>query len=148
MKQELLDLIAAQLNENAVNYTVFLQFYEMPFTGAMDAQALIHEAFGANAVIGSKEEVQAEAVFPEVEESLCYAGGDGAGPADAVLRSEMFKKLIAELRGDLTQLVADSGKIERFWLQDGHPAYPVFWDFAFLFQSDEKATIVIGSSSD
>lgn len=148
MKQELLDQIAAQLNENAVNYTVFLQLYQVPFTESTDSQALIHEAFGANAVIGGNEEVRAEAVCPEVEESLCYAGDDGAGPADATLRSEMFKKLIAELRVDLTQLAVDSGKIERFWLQDGHPAYPVFWDFAFLFQNDEKATIVIGSSSD
>ncbi len=148
MKQELLDQIAAQLNENAVNYTVFLQLYAVPFTESTDSEALIHEALGANAAVGGKEEVQAEAVCLEVEQSLCCAGDDGARPTDAALRSEMFKKLIAELRGDLSQLAADSGKIERFWLQDGHLAYPVFWDFAFLFQSDEKATIVIGSSSD
>ncbi len=31
---------------------------------------------------------------------------------------------------------------------EGHPGYPVFWDFAFLFVSNSNATILIGSSSD
>jgi hypothetical protein len=148
MRQELLDQIAAQLNENAVNYTVFLQLYEVQFKESIDSQALINEALGANAVIGGREAFQVAAVCLEVEESLCYAGDDGAGPSKTTVRSGTFKKLIDALRGDLLQLAADSRKIERFWLQDGHPAYPVFWDFAFLFQNAETATIVIGSSSD
>jgi hypothetical protein len=62
--------------------------------------------------------------------------------------SESFIALIDELKEALLQLAGASKKIQRFWLQDGHPAYPGFWDFAFLFWEAGKATIVIGSSSD
>jgi hypothetical protein len=98
--------------------------------------------------LGGIEEVQSSAVWPEIEELLLYAGDEGAGPSGSVIGSELFSAMMDELKSELGTLVGTATKVERFWIQDGHPAYPVFWDFAFLFWEDSKATVLIGSSSD
>ena len=148
MKQDLLEKITARLHENATNYSVFLQAYEVPDVQPMDSEAIIRAALGAEAALGGIDEVDAGIVCAEVQDALFYTGDEGAGPGDSLLQSETFVELIDELKGELLRLASASHKIQRFWLQDGHPAYPVFWDFAFLFWEEDKATIFIGSSSD
>lgn len=148
MKQDLLEKITARLHENATNYSVFLRTYEVPYVQPMDSGALIRAGLGAEAALGGIDEVDFAIVCAEVEDALFYPGYDGAGPRDSVLQSESFVELIDELKGELLQLASASYQIQRFWLQDGHPAYPVFWDFSFLFWEEDKATIFIGSSSD
>lgn len=148
MKQELLEKIAVRLQENATNYSVFLKAYEFSFVGPIDASALVRNSLGTEAVLGGIDEVEVDTVLSEVADALFYRGDDGAGPENSVLQSVSFIELIDELKSALLQLACTSKKIQRFWLQEGHPAYPVFWDFAFLFWEDNKATIVIGSGSD
>lgn len=148
MKQDLLDKITALLHENAKNYSVFLRAYEVSYVHPMDTDALICAGLGAEALLGGIDEVDPVIVCAEVEDALFYPGDDGAGPGGSVLQSESFVELIDELKGELLPLVSASHKIQLFWLKEGHPAYPVFWDFAFLFWEKDKATIFIGSSSD
>lgn len=148
MKQDLLEKITLRLHENATNYSVFLQAYEVPYAQPIDPDALIRASIGAEAALGGIDEVDADIVCAEVEGALFYPGEDGAGPGNAVFQCEAFNELIDQLKGELLRLAGASYKIQRFWLQDGHPAYPVFWDFAFVFWQDDKATIFIGSSSD
>jgi hypothetical protein len=35
-----------------------------------------------------------------------------------------------------------------FWLEEGHPFYPVQWDFAYVLAGHNGAEVFIGSSSD
>jgi len=44
--------------------------------------------------------------------------------------------------------ISDATTIKRFWLKQGHPAYPVFWDFAFVVIGTQQVELFIGSSSD
>lgn len=148
MKQDLLNKITARLHGNATNYSVFLRAYEVPYVQPMGPDVLIRAGLGAETALGGIDDVDAGIVCAEVEDALSYPGDDGAGPGESVLQSETFVELIDELKGELLRLASASRKIQRFWLQDGHPAYPVFWDFAFLFWEEDKATIFIGSSSD
>ncbi|QNM98594.1 hypothetical protein [Chitinimonas koreensis] len=148
MKQDLLEKITVRLHENATNYSVFLHAYEVPYVQQADSAALIRTGLGVEAVLGGVDEVEVGAVCTEVEDALLYPGDDGAGPGNLVFQNELFIELLNELKGEIRRLASASFKIERFWLQDGHPAYPVFWDFAFLFWGKDKATLFIGSSSD
>jgi hypothetical protein len=38
--------------------------------------------------------------------------------------------------------------VVNFWLKAGHPAYPVFWGFAFVIAGPRGAEVFVGSSSD
>jgi hypothetical protein len=136
------------LDAGSTNYVVFLKSYEVPPRPTDSAVALIEKALGTAVTLGGIEEVQSESVWPEVENALLYAGDHGAGPSDAAIKSEKLAALIVALKDQINELVKTATKIESFWLQDGHPAYPVFCDFAFLFRGDASVTIFMGSSSD
>ncbi len=148
MKQELLDEIVNLLNSDGTNYSIFLRFYEVPSTADGDARSYICEALGSGASVGGIDEIEVAEVKVEIENLILYAGDNGAGPDASILNSSKLAEMIASLKVELSQLASEAQKIERFWLNDGHPAYPVFWDFAFLFTGVDKATMFIGSSSD
>ncbi|QQV57463.1 hypothetical protein JK151_18460 (plasmid) [Ralstonia syzygii subsp. celebesensis] len=148
MNQQILDELSLALNEGAKNYTVFLHLYQVPVMKNEAPLSYVFEAFGLGAVIGGIEDVQADVVCSEVEESLLFAGDEGAGPSNLVLNSEDFIKLVVDVKREILNLANESSKISKFWLREGHPAYPVFWDFAFMFFGKKGVSILIGSSSD
>ena len=57
---------------------------------------------------------------------------------------ELLNRVVANAKATSSK----ANRIEKFRLDEGHPAYPVFWDFAFLFTSSDEATVLVGSSSD
>ncbi|MCY1708525.1 hypothetical protein [Pannonibacter sp. SL95] len=148
MKDSLLGEITDCLHRQATNYTVSLQLIEARPVQSESSSALVRRMLGFQAVLGGIETVDANRVCAEILEALQYAGFEGAGPGVEVARDSAFQALMAQLQVELRRLASASIKVERFWLQGGHPAYPVFWDFAFLFRGSDKITLFIGSASD
>ncbi|KQW58443.1 MULTISPECIES: hypothetical protein [unclassified Ensifer] len=148
MDQGTLGKIAAILNAGSTNYSVFLKLYEVQLGSQIDSTAIVQMVLGTGAVLGGIEEVQSGSVWPEVMEAVLYVGDSSAGPSSTALKSGQFTSLVELLKAQVDTMVKTSATIEIFWLSNGHPAYPVFWDFAFLFRTDATATIFIGASSD
>ncbi|MGN6808031.1 MAG: hypothetical protein ACTHJZ_19095 [Trinickia sp.] len=71
-----------------------------------------------------------------------------AGPSKEALESDVLAGMLEKLLSDLRVTASKAIKVESFTLEEGHPFYPVFWDFAFLFRAASEATIFIGASSD
>ena len=147
MDHLVLKRIAEVLNEDSCNYTVFLQAIEVLLPVPTEKEAIIKMALGDKATVGGFEEVQNTSVWPVVENALFYTGDSGSGPSTAIIKSEKLANLLGLLKCQVTELNSLATITESFWLRDGHPAYPVFWDFAFLFTRKASATILIGSSS-
>jgi hypothetical protein len=148
MNQHCLSAMASFLNSASWNYSVFLQSYNASKSVDSDSRDLIRSALGDDAVVDRLLPVTPEAVIAEVTSSLCYAGDDGAGPNKDAMKSARFKVLLASVVAEARAMADGSLQIEQFWIKDGHPAYPVFWDFAYLFTRDGDAVVLIGSSSD
>lgn len=149
LTQGLLDRIAGLLNRDATNYTVFLRLYQLSSaSGADDLEVCIRKAVRADAEIDGVEEISAANLIVEMDGFLRYAGDHGAGPDEPVLSSREFSDLLTELEHDISELASQAKTIKRFWFTAGHPAYPVFWDFAYVFFWGELATVLVGSSSD
>ena len=148
MNNACLSKIGDLLNEDGLNYSVFLRAYEVAAREDLSSSELVCLALGSSVVIGGIHNSAATEVLPEIEASLTYAGDSSAGPSAEALNSVHFKSLLTEMLSDVQKAITESQRVEQFWLKAGHPAYPVFWDFAFLFRSSNKAIIFIGSSSD
>jgi hypothetical protein len=148
MESETLSAITGILNRGGWNYSVFLQGYTVPSQPGASSEQLIRNALGGNAVLGSIEAARPEQVTEEVRSSLVYVGDSGAGPDIESLRSERFGQLLSSLLADIESTSRRASRIEQFWLREGHPAYPVFWDFAFLFTGSSESMVLIGSGSD
>jgi hypothetical protein len=62
--------------------------------------------------------------------------------------SPRFDELVTLVLRHLAGKCQQSATIVSFWLKDGHPFYPVFWDFACVKIAPGTAEVFIGSSSD
>ena len=75
-----------------------------------------------------------------------YKGDVGAGP----LELESKEAEITELMNEVFSLIniEKAEMVSEFGFKNGHPADPVFWDFAFDIHSNGQRWIFVGSSSD
>lgn len=148
MDNEFLGEIVKLLDTGGWNYSVFLRLYEAPLPRHVNKEAIIQALLGPEATLYEIEGVNASSVWPAIEACLLYAGDEGAGPAASALNSAKMSELMKTLEYEVRILTDTAITIDSFWLKEGHPAYPVFWDFAFLFSGAASASILIGSSSD
>jgi hypothetical protein len=130
------------------DYCVFLRAYRIPFVPGKPAEWYVSQALGSAAVIGGLGQVTGPEIAAEVERSLRYAGDGSSGPKPSVLQSHRFEELVAGVLDELARAVAGAELLAGFWLRDGHPAYPVFWDFGFVIAGPGGGLVLIGSSSD
>jgi hypothetical protein len=148
MNQTTLSAMADFLNQGGLNYTVFLRAYSMRHMADQGSSQLISHALGKPVVIREIGDVSTEAMVSDITDCLSYAGDEGAGPAQAAVASDHFAELLRRVIADAKSASSQAHRIEQFRLEAGHPAYPVFWAFAFLFTSSHEATVLVGSSSD
>lgn len=148
MKPETLTSLASLLNKGGCNYTVFLKSYSVPLHGDPSSEQVVRVALGNSAVVGGIHAVTTAKMQAEVNSCISYAGDGGAGPDSDGIHSVRFKELLATLLSEVEAASRKASRVEQFWLKEGHPAYPVFWDFAFLIIGSNEATILVGSSSD
>lgn len=136
------------LFEGGINYTVFLKLYRVPSGLGVSTQQYISKALGEKALLGGASPVELNELICEVADSLRYRGDSSAGPDPKSLDSARFSGLLRKIERHLLEKGSVARRIERFWLKDGHPAYPVFWHFAFLIEGEAGTEIFIGCSSD
>lgn len=130
------------------NYQVFLRVYRVPFAPGEPAAWYVAQALGPSAVVTGSVPVTGAEIAVEVEQALRYVGDAGIGPKPSALRSLRFKALVPAVLSELEQVVAGASLLVAFGLREGHPAYPVFWDFAFVIAGPTGGLVFIGSSSD
>lgn len=130
------------------NYQVFLRSYNVFHPPDANCQEILCLALSNEALQGDTCQVTIDKAVASISGCLEYSGDEHHGPKFARLQSSKFDKLRVELVELVRQQCRSSISVTGFWLAEGHPAYPVYWDFAFLFRGNETSTILIGSSSD
>jgi len=130
------------------NYDVSLKIFRTPFVADTTPEEYIRASLGKGTVIGGLQDVDAAELAAEVETSLRYCGDQGHGPKQEAIRSPRFDDLVRVVLQHLEEECQRSSAIFRFWLKEGHPFYPVFWDFAYLVVATGSVEVFIGSSSD
>lgn len=127
---------------------------KQPFKNAIHCCAgvgleqLAKDALGQAVVIGNIKDVSASDIESDLRECLGYAGDAGAGPGAGVICSDEFFLLLEKICEDMKIQSEQSLSLKSFRIEEGHPAYPVFWDFAFAFLREGEGKILICSSSD
>ncbi len=127
------------------NYAVWLNMYGPLDTGFSIEQA-IQEHVSKHAIITNIQSSTPNDAKSEILEALCYPGDSGSGPIN--LREK--QKEIIELADVLFSRsnMHEASTIFSFSFAEGHPAYPVFWEFSYDIRSKGERWIFLGSSSD
>lgn len=148
MEQKLLTDMADLLNSDGINYSVFLRAYSDVTKNATGIDSVVTGLLGHEVVLNGERDVNVTEVVETLGQSLSYVGDAGAGPGPSVLRSTDFTRLLQCIRDSVVQLSQTVYGIKSFEFAEGHPAYPVFWDFAYLFLGNDEHVLLVGSSSD
>jgi hypothetical protein len=148
MEQKILTEMAKLLNSDGWNYSVFLQAYSGATESAGNISDIVNALIGNGVAVDQVRDVDATEVIEAVSQSLGYVGHESAGPGAKVLASAEYSNLLRSILESIARLSKSSTGIKALAFAEGHPAYPVFWDFAFLFLSENDCLLLVGSSSD
>ncbi|MEX2962310.1 hypothetical protein [Microbulbifer sp. TYP-18] len=128
-----------------VNYEVWFNLYGPadPELGLTDTlKRLISKDCEVSGVVPSTP----NEAMSEIMDMVLYKGDTSSGP----LKLESKKVEITELMGKIFSIIGieDAEMVVEFGFKNGHPAYPVFWDFSYDIHSSGQRWIFVGSSSD
>ena len=104
--------------------------------------------FGDHAVVGGSALSTTKQVIDELSAALNYRGYHGSYPSPDYLESNESKEDCKGIISSIQKILDRSVRVVAFRLKEGHPFYPVFWDFAFLIETDQESILLIASSSD
>ena len=141
--------LSAKLNGGDVlNYAA--EFGLFVAQGAADdsLEEIAQQAIGPLTKIGGSCSCSNSSLIEQVATALQYTGDDGSHPNRDFLNSPTFQETIDRATLEVGHLIDAADLLIDFSLTDGHPFYPVFWDFAFAIVRGCDVFILIGSSSD
>ena len=81
-----------------------------------------------------------------VTNCLLYKGDEGSKPLELDSKKAEIIKLLNNMLSSIG--FENAEMVVAFGLRQGHPAYPVFWDFAYDIHVKDKRWIFVGCSSD
>jgi len=140
--------ITDKLNSKCLNYVADVKIYAAFNYSGKSIQEVVRSVFGNEAVAGGSSTVDEHIFIDELVSGLSYVGDDGSHANRKYVGSEEHSNDLKNLKNKLKPLLSGCTRVTQFSLKEGHPFYPVFWDFAFLFEDGIDAYIAIGSSSD
>jgi len=148
IKQALLTEMADLLDSDGTNYSVFLRAYSGVPASLSKTGSVVSWLIGHDVVLNGIRDTNVTEVIETLRQSLGYVGDHGTGPGASCLKSTEFARLLQDIEKEVVQLSQTAHEIKSFEFVHGHPAYPVFWDFAYLFIGADEHVLLVGSSSD
>ena len=140
--------ISSKLYQHSLNYCANFKMFPCGAKQNDSLEQLVQTTFGENAVVDSACVVTQQEVIDELRNALAYRGDQGSHPSLDYLGSSESKNDFDLVLANIQSMLDRSSRIVAFCLREGHPFYPVFWDFAFLIQTDDESILFIASSSD
>lgn len=152
---KLLGEICKRLNKSysfdfggSLNYVVSVKIFSGKSLVNSDEIDLIETILNTNTEVSDIEESNLFELLETVKECFEFSGDEGSYPNQKYLASNDFRNELNELLQQLKVLFSENSGTLKFWLKEGHPFYPVYWDYAFLVKKSDDNYILIGSSSD
>lgn len=128
-----------------VNYAVSLRLYG-PSNSEHGLNETVKMLISEDCELSGVVRISSNDAKTVMTNCLLYKGDEGSKPLELdSKRAEIIKllnKMLSTIGFENAEMVVE------FVFRQGHPAYPVFWDFAYDIHVKEKRWIFVGCSSD
>ncbi|MFO6423541.1 hypothetical protein [Motilimonas sp. KMU-193] len=128
-----------------INYEVWLNLYG-PFDPELGLEEILKVAVSKDAQVSDVVLSSPQEARTEIMDMILYKGKIGHGPENLDEKREEIISLVYKVLSSIN--IDEAGLVAAFGFRKGHPAYPVFWDFAYDVHSCGQRWIFVGSSSD
>jgi hypothetical protein len=143
-----LEGISRNLFADSLNYCASFKFVKCHGMAGRALQEILASGLGEGVVIGGVSAAGPADVLEALKDALAYQGDAGSHPGQGYATSETCRQDVSRVLAQVGALLEGASHIVSFRLKEGHPFYPVFWDFAFSIEKGTDAFVFIGSSSD
>jgi hypothetical protein len=116
-----------------INYEVWFNLYG-PIDPTLELEQVLKRHVSKTAQVSDVSPSSPEDAKAEIMEMLLYEGDAGAGPLGLEGKREEVASLMSQVLSSINMDKAD--QVTGFAFRKGHPAYPVFWDFAYDIHSN------------
>ena len=128
-----------------INYEVWFNLY-----GPADADISLTEALkvlvSKDCSVSGVVPSSSKEAISEIMDMVLYKGDTGSGPLELDTKKTEIRALMNKVFSLIN--IENADIVSEFGFNEGHPAYPVFWDFAYDIHSKGQRWILVGSSSD
>ncbi|PHS02527.1 MAG: hypothetical protein COA78_20980 [Blastopirellula sp.] len=128
-----------------INYEVWLNLYG-PADGDLGLDDALKSLISKNCELSGVVPSSPKEAISEIMDMVLYKGDIGSGPLELESKKAEITELMNKVFSSID--IENAGMVVEFGFKNGHPAYPVFWDFAYDIHSNGQRWIFIGSSSD
>jgi hypothetical protein len=143
-----LEAICTKLGEDSMNYGARIRLFSSPRMAGRSVTDTVSAALGNAVVVGGTSSTDHAEFVQAIKDGLEYVGDESSFPNRAFLASDQFQKKKGEVLRFFDEFAGGADQLISFRLKEGHPFYPVFWDFAFVIEKGADSFVLIGSSSD
>ena len=140
--------ISKKLFTDSMNYQTSFRFLKITGGAGRSLQSILDQSLEDTVEIGGSESISNELFHEDCRDKISYQGDHGSHPNLIYIQSKGFSESLTSLLLALQQITDTSDLLLSFWLLEGNPFYPVFWEFSYLIESKGDSYIFIGSSSD
>lgn len=128
-----------------INYEVWLNLYG-PFDPDLGLEEALKVGVSKDAQVSGVASSSPQEARTEIMDMILYEGDIGHGPENIDEKREELISLVDKVLSAIN--IEEADLVAGFGFRKGHPADPVFWDFAYDVHSSGQRWILVGSSSD
>ena len=145
-----LDALCWKLNRGKVsNYSASIGLFSSEeVDDDMTDEAMIKTILGPTTKPDYFQECELEQMLLGIRNCIDWKGDEAVYPNRKYHATANYSDDVAAVFSKLGNLFEGASGIKSFDIAEGHPFYPVFWEFAYLIKVPEKAYALIGSCSD
>ncbi len=148
LNQMLAKIIEKLHGPDSINYSVSAKIWHCPIAAGSAAIEIIRSVLLDKVELRAVNAAKPQNVLENLKTCLEFSGDTGAHPDLDYLNSPQAKQDQEQFLGEISNFIQGSDSISNLFLAEGHPFYPVFWDFAYLIEKGPDAYLFIASSSD
>jgi len=133
---------------NALNNSISVGLFLAHGAGEKSVHDIVQIAVGKCAQVRSIAPCSEAELVAEIRKAFEYEGDYGAHPNLNYLGTKEFSQDLGAAIQEVKSVVEDASNLWTITLSEGHPFYPVYWDFAFVYTNNEGGGLIVGSCSD
>lgn len=144
-----LEQLCDGLNRQGLNYVAEMMVFPAAAQAGEPLQQIARAALQTECALGnSPYPVDYDQMLAEFWNAASHAGDHGYYPTPGYIGSPEWTEQLAEITRAMWREFGACDSIYAVGLIQGHPFYPVFWEFAFIVERPPDAFLFVGASSD
>ena len=143
-----LQQLCSKLNHRSLNYCASMRLFYAPGMAGSTFAEIAQAAVAPYCVLGGHKVANVEEILQELQTAVVFREDFGAHANPTFCDSPECNALVTEITSMIRSQFIHSESIYWVWFSQGHPFYPVFWDFAFLIECPPDAFLFVASCSD